>query len=213
MSLTEVKEEGNLSEDDNKKTGRLKDEVISYFKRVEQVLLEDSFEDEDHKEAFIKNVFNEIEKDGMQLGRHPITSRVMEQLIPLFTPAQYKSLSLIMDEDIEMLCCDRFASHVVELFCKEINKHFEHEEVVESYLSLCKSIKKQIDVFLRDTYGSHVLSTMLQTLSGVQAPEVITKSKISRDSKKVKKKKGKKKPPYQNFQQNTCKLFFFTVVL
>ena len=204
MSLNEKKEDEVGSDDDSKKTGRLKEEVISYFKRVEQVLLEDSFEDEDHKEAFVKNVFNEVEKDGMQLGRHPITSRVMEQLIPLFNGSQYKTLSLIMEKDIEMLCCDRFASHVVELFCKEITKYIEQEDVMESYNSLCKNIKKQIDVFLRDTYGSHVLSTLLQTLSGVQVPEVITKSRISRESKKVK-KKGKKKPQHAMNFQNTCK--------
>ena len=204
MSLNEKKEDEVGSDDDSKKTGRLKEEVISYFKRVEQVLLEDSFEDEDHKEAFVKNVFNEVEKDGMQLGRHPITSRVMEQLIPLFNGSQYKTLSLIMEKDIEMLCCDRFASHVVELFCKEITKYTEQEDVMESYNSLCKNIKKQIDVFLRDTYGSHVLSTLLQTLSGVQVPEVITKSRISRESKKVK-NKGKTKPQLAMNFQNTCK--------
>lgn len=205
MSLNEKKEEAIGSDDDSKtteKTGRLKEEVISYFKRVEQVLLEDSFEDEDHKEAFIKNVFNEVEKDGMQLGRHPITSRVMEQLIPLFNGSQYKTLSLIMEKDVEVLCCDRFASHVVELFCKEITKYTDQEDVMESYASLCKNIKKQIDVFLRDTYGSHVLSTLLQTLSGVQVPEVVTKSRISRESKKVK-KKGKKKPQHSMNFQNT----------
>lgn len=188
---TEVKEE-------EKKSGRLPEEVISYFKRVEQVLLEDSFEDDSHKEAFIKNVFHEVEKDGMQLGRHPITSRVLEQIIPLLSPKQYEIVTTLIEEDAEMLCCDRFASHVVELFCKEISRHLNESNVIDIYLGFCKNIRKHVDIFLRDTYGSHVLSTLLQTLSGVTVPEVITKSKISRESKKVKKKKGKKTQQFQN---------------
>jgi len=195
----------NTSEeqDDERKSGRLKEETISYFKRVEQVLLEDAFEDGNHKEAFVKNVFHEIENEGMQLGRHPITSRVLEQLIPLLTAQQYAAMSSMVEENAEMLCCDRFASHVVELFCKEVTRHSSEQTVLEAFLDLCKDIRKHVDVFLRDTYGSHVLSTLLQTLSGVQVPEVVTKSRVSRETKKIK-KKGKKKRPQQQHQQNTC---------
>lgn len=171
--------------------GRLAEETINYFKRVEQVLLDNTFEDEEHKEMFVKNVFNQMEKDGSQLTRHPLTSRVIEVILPMLNAEQNQKLISQFKEDIDIVTRDRFASHVVEALCKNVSQHKEDTDVVETFLSFCKVLRKQSSGLLRDVYGSHVLSTVLQVLGGVAVPESITKSRSTRASKKS---KGKYKP-------------------
>lgn len=178
----------------NAKGGRLNLETISYFKRVGNVLEENTFEDDNHKEAFIKNVFHQIETDGVQLSRHHTTSRVLEDVIPLFTPEQYqKFMDIIGETDVQIVCCDRFGSHVVEQFCKQIPNYSSDEETIEHFVDLCNKIRKEVDSYLRDMYGSHVLSTLLQVLSGISLPDKFTNSRT------LKKKGKKKKNP--GFQQ------------
>ena len=164
--------------------GRLAEETINYFKRVEQVLLDNLFDDDEHKELFLKNVFNQIEKDGSQLTRHTLTSKVLEKIIPLLNINQYEKIILLFQPDIELLACDRFASHVLECLCKNIKSHTDSVDLVQIFCRFCKSIRIHSSSFLRDVYGSHVLSAVLQALSGVEVPELITKSRTSRESKK-----------------------------
>lgn len=187
------KEDNDGDGEGNNKRGRLNLETISYFKRVGSVLEENTFEDENHKDAFIKNVFNQIESDGVQLSRHHITSRVLESVIPLFTSEQFRKFMEIIGgsgETIQMVCCDRFGSHVVEQFFKQILNYREDEETVDCFVKLCKTIRKEVDFYLRDMYGSHVLSTLLQVLSGVALPDKFNSSRTQREKKKGKRKSG-----------------------
>jgi len=177
-------EEANEIDEEEKKSGRLSENTISYFKRVEQVLLEDNFDDDEHKETFLRNVYAQIEDDTTQLLRHTLTSKVLEKIIPLLNDDLYIKLCLFLTEDIEVLCSDRFASHVVETMCKTVTSHIENELVIKAFVKLFKCLRGKVDVLLRNIYGSHVLSTLLQVFSGVQVAENITKSRNARESKK-----------------------------
>ena len=175
--------------DNVKQNGRLTNNTISYFKRVDQVLTEDAFDDEEIKVTFIRNVFAQVKEEGVQLLRHTLTSKVLEKLIPLLRKEQFTDFLELIKEKIEILCCDRFASHVIESICVSYTDLYgvdpdHNSDLKEQFISFCKALRKTVNVLVRDTYGSHVISILLQVLSGVKVSDHIVKSRNSRNSKK-----------------------------
>ena len=175
--------------DNMKQNGRLTNNTISYFKRVDQVLTEDAFDDEEIKGTFIRNVFAQVKEEGVQLLRHTLTSKVLEKLIPLLRKEQFTDFLELIKEKIEILCCDRFASHVIESICVSYTDLYgvnpdHNSDLKEQFISFCKALRKIVNVLVRDTYGSHVISILLQVLSGVKVSDHIVKSRNSRNSKK-----------------------------
>lgn len=175
--------------DNMKQNGRLTNNTISYFKRVDQVLTEDAFDDEEIKGTFIRNVFAQVKEEGVQLLRHTLTSKVLEKLIPLLRKEQFTDFLELIKEKIEILCCDRFASHVIESICVSYTDLYgvdpdHNSDLKEQFISFCKALRKTVNVLVRDTYGSHVISILLQVLSGVKVSDHIVKSRNSRNSKK-----------------------------
>ena len=175
--------------DNMKQNGRLTNNTISYFKRVDQVLTEDAFDDEEIKVTFIRNVFAQVKEEGVQLLRHTLTSKVLEKLIPLLRKEQFTDFLELIKEKIEILCCDRFASHVIESICVSYTDLYgvdpdHNSDLKEQFISFCKALRKTVNVLVRDTYGSHVISILLQVLSGVKVSDHIVKSRNSRNSKK-----------------------------
>jgi len=184
-----VKETITGSAEDDDKTGRLSTDTLKYFQRVEQVLDDNVFDDDEHKNAFMRNVFNEMQTDGTHLSRHSQkTSRIIEKIIPCLDSELFGKFTVLLEEELDMLSCDRFASHVIETLCKSSISHTNDELASETFVKFCRVLRKKCDTLLRDTYGSHVLSTVLQVLSGVRVPEMVTKSKASRNAKKKKSK-------------------------
>jgi len=185
-----VKQDDSTTMDEGEEVGsRLSQDTLKYFQRVEQVLDDNVFEDDDHKNTFMRNVFAEMETDGTHLSRHSQkTSRIIEKIIPCLDGELFGKFTLLLQEEMEMLTCDRFASHVIETLCKSSTSHITDEATTEVFVKFCRVLRKHCDKLLRDTYGSHVLSTVLQVLSGVRVPEVVTKSKASRNAKKKKNK-------------------------
>ena len=176
-------------QDNTKQNGRLTNNTISYFKRVDQVLTEDAFDDEEIKGTFIKNVFAQVKEEGIQLLRHTLTSKVLEKLIPVLRKEQFTDFLELIKEKIEILCCDRFASHVIESICVNYTGLYDvdpdhNDDLIEQFLSFCEALRKIVNVLVRDTYGSHVVSILLQVLSGVKVSDHIVKSRNSRNSKK-----------------------------
>lgn len=141
----------------------------------------------------MRNVFVQLETDGTHLARHSNkTSRIIEKIIPCLHGDLFEKFLQLVEAEIEMLASDRFSSHVIETICKNVTSHLNSSETfADVFVSFCKVLRKSCSKLIRDTYGSHVLSTVLQVLSGVQVPDVVTKSQASRKSKK---KKGPKVP-------------------
>jgi len=178
-------EKDDIDENSDTNSGRLSTDTLKYFQRVEQVLDDNVFEDEEHKATFMRNVFNEMEDDGTHLSRHSQkTSRIIEKIIPCLSSDLFGKFTKLLQEEVEMLSCDRFASHVIETLSKNSILHLEDDGVTEIFVSFCRTLRKKCSILIRDTYGCHVLSTVLQVLSGVRVPEVVTKSKASRNAKK-----------------------------
>jgi len=205
MGEKEVKQddhkENDNGEEEDAKAGRLSQDTLKYFQRVEQVLDDNVFDDEEHKETFMRNVFLQIETDGTHLARHSNkTSRIIEKIIPCLNDELFEKFMLLIQAEIEMLACDRFSSHVIETLCKNSISHVENDNFSEAFVSFCKVLRKHCAVLIRDTYGSHVLSTVLQVLSGVKVPDVITKSQASRKSKK----KAPKGPQPKGMEERTA---------
>jgi len=176
-------------EDDEDVVGRLSQDTLKYFQRVEQVLDDNVFEDEDHKTTFLHNVFNEMQTDGTHLSRHSRkASTIIEKIIPCLDSVLFARFVELVEAEMEHLSCDRFASHVVETLCKSSVRHVDDEAACKVFVKFCKVLRGKCSELMRNTWGSHVISTVLQVLSGVAVPDSITRSKASRNAKKKKKK-------------------------
>jgi len=178
-------DKAGTEEEDDEKVGRLSQDTLKYFQRVEQVLDDNVFDDEEQKETFMRNVFVQIETDGTHLARHSNkTSRIIEKIIPCLSHELFEKFLHLIQDEIEMLSSDRFSSHVIETICKNCTTHLSSENFAEVFVAFCKVLRKHSSKLIRNTYGSHVLSTVLQVLSGVTVPELVTKSQTARKMKK-----------------------------
>lgn len=184
------------------KQRRLDDTTINYFKRVDQVLEEDAFEDDEGKYCFIKNVFAQVEKEEIQLSRHIVTSRVLERIIPLLDSQQFNILLTLYHVQLDELARDRFASHVVETIVSHVAKHLKDDDVIKAFCRWCKTFRGNSMELLRDVYGHHVLTSCLQAASGIRVSESITKSRAQMQNMNAHMGNKKKKKKKKNFDNN-----------
>ena len=84
---------GDYQEEDEKGKGKLDEDTLSYFKRVESVIKDDDFDDEEAKAIFIENVFTQIDGNELALCCNQSMSRVFERLLEFFNSTQLLLLS------------------------------------------------------------------------------------------------------------------------
>ena len=177
---------------------RIDDHTVNYFKRVEKVLEEDAFDDEESRGLFLKNVLVQLgdQNQTRRLARHRLISQVLERLLELSPAEHYVSIFQGFLSDIVPLCHDRFASHPVQTLLNLIPKYLnekqlsantgkkqisEHtEEIKMLAVQFCKTARESLSELIRDTYGSHIISTLIQVLSGVKILGNVTRSKQGR---------------------------------
>ena len=171
--------------------GKIDIHTLNYFKRVEKLLTEDAFDDEESKELFLSNVLAQVGK-GMktcQLARHRLTSKVLESLVEMCNSNQFSELFESLMEDILAIARDRFGSHVLQRVVCVTLKHLAHSDKVltdkiESlFFRLVTEMKKNMPNLIRDTYSSHILSSLIQGLAGVRIPDNMTRSRNSQTSR------------------------------
>ena len=172
-------------------SGKIDIHTLNYFKRVEKLLNEDEFDDEESKELFLSNVLAQIGK-GMktcQLARHRLTSKVLECLVEMCNSEQFSEIFESLMEDILAISRDRFGSHVLQRVVCTTLKHLAHSDKVltdkiESlFFQLVTEMKKNLPSLIRDTYSSHILSSLVQVLAGVRIPDNVTRSRNSQTSR------------------------------
>ena len=165
---------------------RLSEQSINYFKRVEQVLKENTFDDDEHKETFLRNVFEQVKKEEAQLTRHTLTSRVLEMIIPVLNDEQIECLLRLYYNDLNALCGDRFGSHVIQCLIDHMQHHLQAEAVIAMFCKWCKVLRKDLSNHIRDIYGHHIINASLQLLSGVKIPGAANKAHSESGNKKKK---------------------------
>lgn len=174
---------------------KLDEDTLSYFKRVENVIEDDDFEDEESKKLFVENVFTQVEDNELLLACDQAMSRVLERLLEHLNDAQLKKVWGNLSKSHEVVTCDRFASHVVQnlvnlvpriiraerIKVKEVEKTDEEILSIEDlFLTYCTFIEGSLGDLIENTYGSHVVRAVFEVLSGVRVADDVQRSRNSR---------------------------------
>lgn len=174
---------------------KLDEDTLSYFKRVENVIEDDEFEDEESKKLFVENVFTQVEDNELLLACDQGMSRVLERLLEHLNDAQLKKIWSNLSNSYEVLTCDRFGSHVVQnlvnlvprtiraerIKVKELD--MKEEEILsmeELFLTYCTFVEDSLSDLIENTYGSHVVRAVFEVLSGVRVADDVQRSRNSR---------------------------------
>lgn len=181
-----------------KETSTLDEQTSSYFKRVEDMINEDDFDDDESRKLFMENVFTQVENNEVKLSCDMIVSRTMEKLIVYLNDIQIRRVIQNIEDHFCQIAMDKFGSHVLQsLICaipkairSERSKNREVENNIddlksaeELFLSLCDCFRENIGELVSHTYGSHVLRTAFEVLGGVKVADNVVRSRASRRSR------------------------------
>lgn len=176
----------------------LDEQTVGYFKRVEDVINDDDFEDEESRELFVENVFSQIENNEMKLFCDLAISRTMEKLSQYFSDIQLRKILQNIEEHYSKVAMDKFGSHVLQtLVCvipKAIRSERSYQRKVseedknvkgteELFLSLCSRLQEDFSELADHAYGSHVIRAVFQVLGGVKLSDQVVRSRASHHSR------------------------------
>ncbi|KAH9499745.1 hypothetical protein Btru_077716 [Bulinus truncatus] len=176
------------------KLGVISEELLSYYRNV-SLSLENGFDDNDLKEQFLKNVYDALKDDGLQVSQNQTVSRILESLFlhsqPLHMIEFFKSLS----KELTIVTFDRFASHVFQTLIRYLPAMYEVKEehdsenpassLQKSVEQLCTFMESHMRDIMTHTYASHVLRSFLEALGGVEVNEEVMRSRTSRTQRKA----------------------------
>jgi len=176
----------------------LDEQTFGYFKRVEDVINEDEFDDEESRKLFVENVFTQVENNEIKLFCDLIVSITMEKLIVYFSDVQIRKVMQNIEDHFCKVAMDKFGSHVVQaLVCaipkairserskvREIDQEVEElKSAEELFLNLCDCLKENLSELVNHIYGSHVVRTAIEVLGGVKVADNVVRSRASRQSR------------------------------
>ncbi|KAI9561543.1 hypothetical protein GHT06_012502 [Daphnia sinensis] len=166
------------------------EETYNYFLRVMERLKEE-FEDDEEKDMFVVNVFEQTKGKEMDLICNQVVSKVMEKLLPLAKNETLEFYADLLLQNMRIVCTDCYASHVLETvmrICLEKISKTNPEDGTDPHsafclkwlCSVCRYAFNNVEEFISDIYASHVLRTSLGYLSGAELDTLLMKSYRSR---------------------------------
>ncbi|KAH0563879.1 hypothetical protein KQX54_007732 [Cotesia glomerata] len=167
----------------------LEQDTYQYLIRILEVLRTD-FPTMDDKLTFVYNVYDQMVGQEIEYSKNQTGSRVIDSLMDYASFEVIKRFSDAFTPSLRLLCCDRFASHVLEKIirvCADRGNRNEDdseelkvkkEEAVEiapdqvdEYnqiaLKLCKFTINNFEEFVYLDYANHVLRTAIECLGGL----------------------------------------------
>jgi len=176
----------------------LDEQTLGYFERVENVINDDDFEDEESRELFVENVFSQIENNEIKLFCDRTISRTMEKLSLYFSDIQVRKILQNIEEHYSKVAMDKCGSHVLQtLVCvipkairsersyqrkvSEENKNVKGTE--ELFLSLCSRLQEDFSKLADHVNGSHVVRAVFEVLGGVKLSDLVIRSRASHQSR------------------------------
>lgn len=169
-----------------------------YFRNVFQQL-EYEFSDEKDRALYVRNVFAGMSGHELEISCHSRLSLTVEQLLTLGNPVQILKFFLALSKHFLHLSTHSSGSHILQLLLEVSLMHITNDdESKEKYVvsrnmlsklvrKYCRVVCKNTEVLLKDARACHVISTLLETLSGCKA------LKSSADNNKAKMLDGKVK--------------------
>lgn len=176
----------------------LDEQTLGYFERVENVINDDDFEDEESRELFVENVFSQIENNEIKLFCDRTISRTMEKLSLYFSDIQVRKILQNIEEHYSKVAMDKCGSHVLQtLVCvipKAIRSERSYQRKVseedknvkgteELFLSLCSRLQEDFSKLADHLNGSHVVRAVFEVLGGVKLSDQVIRSRASHQSR------------------------------
>jgi len=192
-----------------KVSSTLDEQTFGYFKRVEDVINEDDFDDEESRNLFVENVFTQVQSNEIKLFCDQIISRTMEKLVLYLSDTQIRKVLNNIGEHFSKIAMDKFGSHVLQtLVCiipkairserskvREITQEDkELKSAEELFLGLCDCLKENLAELVNHIYGSHVVRAAFEVLGGVKVSDNVVRSRSSRQSRQRSSHSEEKKP-------------------
>lgn len=124
---------------------------------------------------FANNVLEQTTNEEINCCCNQIGCRVIEMLLPFANDTALLRFIDIIGNDLRRLCSDPFASHVVESLLTECCKRSLIDSYENDVKNKCKDFTMKVSKFLLnnledyiwDTYGNHILRTVLRNLSNL----------------------------------------------
>ncbi|XP_039517098.1 nucleolar protein 9 isoform X2 [Pimephales promelas] len=182
--------------DGGAKKQRLDGGTVSYFRRVSDRLKE-GFTDEEDKGVFVENVLSEVKGRARLVAMDMTGSLVLEGLLALASPAQVaevlEELGGETGSEFTAVACDQCGGHVMESAVRQAHRWSEEKcDVTEAEEEHCGLLEAQVQrvsgvvrenlvAFAQDPYGSHLLRTLVQVLSGCLTRDTPGAQKAKKD--------------------------------
>lgn len=189
--------QGNAGDGGAKKQ-RLDGGTVSYFRRVSDRLKE-GFTDEEDKGVFVENVLSEVKGKAALVAMDMTGSLVLEGLLALASPAQVaevlEELGGATGSEFTAVACDQCGGHVMESAVRQAHRWTEEKSDVtgaeEEHCGMLEAqvqrvsgvVRENMVAFAQDPYGSHLLRTLMQVLSGCLPREEPSAQKGKKDKR------------------------------
>ena len=172
---------------------RLDDSSKRYYNRVES----SSNQDREDVSLFTRNVMKQVISDGVaRVCCDKDGSRALEHLFNQES-VEADSLKDFLDAvlaDYCVLATNRCGSHVMEVLLKSLTKSVAstddtdtlQRDILEQFQLLCVHLKDHVSEFIVHPYASHVISSLVQALSGVYLRDHVSRSRYSQEFRKAK---------------------------
>ncbi|KAF1843639.1 ARM repeat-containing protein [Cucurbitaria berberidis CBS 394.84] len=183
--------------------GMLDDDEQEYFKRADEMLELNQFDDAEARTLFLESVYKEADGKELKIANSQSCSRLLERLILLSTPDQLKGLFQKFSGHFLNLVQHRFASHCCEalflqaapVVTQELAKpdlqtppSSDPDQVFVSmenlFLYTLNELEGYVGFLMTDRFASHVLRVLLVIFSG---------SPLEKQTKSVMQSKRKEK--------------------
>ncbi|CAO3620810.1 unnamed protein product [Cunninghamella echinulata] len=171
--------------------GEVSEEMLGYFKNVEEKLNNQDFEFAEDQRLFVDNVYSEVEGNELRLSTNYSCSLILEKLLKISDGFQLRVFTDKLAGCTVELFAHRFASHVCQTLLTlaadvvdqevaqggptsagDVNgENGELYSMEKLILNICEDIKPVVGGLISQQFASHVVRVLLFVLSGKRIDE------------------------------------------
>ncbi|KAI9317229.1 armadillo-type protein [Dichotomocladium elegans] len=167
--------------------GRVEEQLMAYFKQVQESLDDPPFETAEEQRLFVDAVYHEVEGNELRLAVNPTCSLILEKLLTVSNPFQLRVFCDKLTGRTVELITDRNASHVcqrlVTLAADVVEKEVQDGKpdncemdidpsqgellsMEQMILNMCEDILPEMGDLICQSYASHVIRVLIFVLAG-----------------------------------------------
>lgn len=153
---------------------KLDEDTYQYFVRIMEAYKE-GFPTEEEKITFANNVFEQTDNQEITCSCNQFGCRVIETLLPFANDSTMERFMAAFADDLRPLCCDRFATHVIEALIRESTKRSltgEKNEIYSTFLiKISRFLLNNMEDYMWDTYGNHTMRSVFYSIADIPKEE------------------------------------------